>query len=1608
MNQLLAWCQSKPALASLAMTAAFGYFVWLLAARKSQKTRVRERPSSDELDTNKPAVPLSPATELMATSNPTRACPCGSGKGFADCHGKANEDGAPQQKPRPLRLDPANASTTDTSGGTSQRTYDWQTVNIFVSSTFNDMHAERDYLVKEVFPELRDWCEERKLRLVDIDLRWGVTESDAHNKNAVQVCLERIDEARPFFVCFLGQRYGWVPKDDEIASKTHNSFPGLGKAIERGASVTEMEVLHALLRDPFDQSAGLQLPAEHAFFYLRESGYLGQIPSDPAELKRTYSDEAEPDVEARTFLLNKQTALRKAVTEDTSRPARPYSGTWNRDARTPELALPLVCPSSDKSNRERWRSQWKDWAGVETTDEFVVAGDQSKALAYNDRLNAGRLESFRCYDRALGEAIIDDLKSAILARYPERQELPEQDELEQEIERHEDFIRTATDVFIERTGDFAELDTYATGDSRKLFALAAKGGLGKSTLLANWVARFRMREGQTAGATIHARFVGVGEQSSTVDALLRSILTELRRVGKLESETPDNANVLRSKFGELLGECANKGRIIVVIDALNQLQSGLADLDWLARTLPEDVKLVVSFKLDDEQGDALVAAMRSDERVIVSEVRAFTNLQHRRNLVAAYLRQYLKELDEQHLEALIQAEGAENPLFLKVVLTELRVFGAFGRLGEIIGNEFGTTPQSAFDAVLRRLENDPSYTAVPSQQAVSLLFGLLAHSRGGLPEDLLVPMFLNELGFGEDRGDDMRATIRLLLRQVRAFLARRDGKTDFFYEAFQVAARGRYTRKEPDLRKWHKRLALACERWATLDGAAKRYALGNLVYHEVEAGNGAAAAEVMTEFGYHYSRLEELGASDVESVTNDYAELVRANLPADSRERVETWQRFHRDIEHLLRRPGIHPEGELMQKAYAHGDTSPVTRSAEDHLGIHGSKYWWFRQLGRPGAGVQSACVRTLEGHMDQVMAAAVLPDGRRAVSASNDTTLKVWDLQTGRCLHTLMGHTQGVRAVVILPDGRCAVSASNDATIKVWDLENGCCTRTLRGHTGMVHSLALLSDGRHAVSGAGASMDWSVKDNSLKVWDLETGECLRTILFESGTKLNSVALSRDGRRVVSISDFSHALKVWDLETGECLRMLEGHEAGVDAVAVLPDNRRAVSTSENTCKVWDLETGECTLTLRFRHPNRAHVHAILPLADGHRVVLGSYCTLSVWDVETGVCLRDLRAHTDYVTNLAIFRDSRQILSASSDRTLGVWDLEVTESTDTAHGHTNQVFALEPLRDWGRIVSASQDTTLKVWDLEAGRCVQTLRGHTASVGAVAIMPNGYQVVSASSDNTLKLWDLKSGQCVRTFSGHSSWVHAVAALPGGRRALSGSQDTTLKVWDLDSGQCVLTLNGHTDGITTVVMLPDGRALSASHNILKVWDLEAGQCVRSLELRENGALRGVLVVLLDDHRVVSGIEETLKAWDLNTGQCVRTLDGHTSAITSVVVLPDGRCAVSASHDKTLKVWDLETGQCKRTLRGHIGAVRAVAVLPDGRRVVSAGWDTALKVWDVQTGDCLATWFGESPLLRVSIAPPNDTARLCLAAGCVSGAVQFFELTPPGRIATDRKAST
>jgi WD40 repeat protein len=596
----------------------------------------------------------------------------------------------------------------------------------------------------------------------------------------------------------------------------------------------------------------------------------------------------------------------------------------------------------------------------------------------------------------------------------------------------------------------------------------------------------------------------------------------------------------------------------------------------------------------------------------------------------------------------------------------------------------------------------------------------------------------------------------------------------------------------------------------------------------------------------------------------------------------------------------------------------------------------WLRALQPVLHPPGTALLCTLEGHSNWVNGVALSADGRRAVSASEDNMLKVWDLETARELSTLEGHSGAVNGVAVSPDGLRAVSASSDKTLKVWDLETFLQLRTLKGHSSGVNGVAVSADGRRAISAS--------SDKTLKVWDLETGGELRTLEGHSEL-VNGVAVSPDGQRAVSASN-DNTLKVWDLKTGHELRTLTGHSNWVRGVAVSADGLRAVSASyDHTVKVWDLETGRD--------------------------------------------LRTLEGHSDVVQGVAVSADGRRAVSASYDKTLRVWDLEAGRELRTLAGHLAEVWSVAASPDGRRAVSASFDNTLKVWDLETGREVRTLEGHAMRVNGVTVSPGGRRAVSASHDNMLKVWNVESGRELRTLEGHLFGVNGVAVSRDGRRAVSASSDGTLKVWDLKTGRELLPLEGHSGLVNGVAVSPDGqRVISASSDAtLKVWDLETGRDLCTLE----GHLYGVngVAVSLDGRAVSASDDRTLKVWDLETGRELRTLPGHSGRVNGVAVSPDGRRAISASSDKTLKVWDLESGREMQPLKGHADRVMGVAVAPNGRLVISASSDHTLKVWDLETGEVLATFTADSALYCCAFAT-NRT----VVAGDEGGHLHFLAL--------------
>lgn len=122
-------------------------------------------------------------------------------------------------------------------------------LRLFISSTFADMNVERDALTR-IFPQINELCNRRGVEFIPLDLRWGITEEDSREGRVIDACLSEIDEARPFFIGIIGNRYGWTPSVEDIG-KSYNSlsekYPWINDAINNHMSITEMEMQYAVL-----------------------------------------------------------------------------------------------------------------------------------------------------------------------------------------------------------------------------------------------------------------------------------------------------------------------------------------------------------------------------------------------------------------------------------------------------------------------------------------------------------------------------------------------------------------------------------------------------------------------------------------------------------------------------------------------------------------------------------------------------------------------------------------------------------------------------------------------------------------------------------------------------------------------------------------------------------------------------------------------------------------------------------------------------------------------------------------------------------------------------------------------------------------------------------------------------------------------------------------------------------------------------------------------------------------------------------------------------------------------------------------------------------------
>jgi WD40 repeat protein len=305
-------------------------------------------------------------------------------------------------------------------------------------------------------------------------------------------------------------------------------------------------------------------------------------------------------------------------------------------------------------------------------------------------------------------------------------------------------------------------------------------------------------------------------------------------------------------------------------------------------------------------------------------------------------------------------------------------------------------------------------------------------------------------------------------------------------------------------------------------------------------------------------------------------------------------------------------------------------------------------------AGVNLSEILCLREHGGWVRSVAFAPDGRRALSAGDDRTMILWDLDTRSAVRQFVGHAGGVMQVVFTPDGKNAVSAGWDGTVRVWEVETGRELRRLQGDFPHAKCVAVSYDGKRILSGS--------DDNAIHAWELESGLHLRK-LEGHFDQVSSVAFSMGGRVVLSGSD-DGTVRLWDLETAREVRRFQGHSDSVTSVVFAPDGRTVITASSDaTIRFWDATSGKELRRLEG-HVNWVNSIAVSPegrflvSGSGGEIVEGKFSdgrdkSVRLWDVPTGKEIARYDRHEASVTSVAFSPKSRLILTGSLDRSVRV-------------------------------------------------------------------------------------------------------------------------------------------------------------------------------------------------------------------------------------------------------------------------------------------------------------------------------------------------------------------
>ncbi|MFX0099977.1 MAG: WD40 repeat domain-containing protein [Candidatus Hodarchaeota archaeon] len=571
--------------------------------------------------------------------------------------------------------------------------------------------------------------------------------------------------------------------------------------------------------------------------------------------------------------------------------------------------------------------------------------------------------------------------------------------------------------------------------------------------------------------------------------------------------------------------------------------------------------------------------------------------------------------------------------------------------------------------------------------------------------------------------------------------------------------------------------------------------------------------------------------------------------------------------------------------------------------------------------------LKTFKGHTDYVSKAAITRSGL-VVSVSKDQTVRVWDFKSGKCIHVLEGHNSWVYMLALSPAGDRAITASVNNTMIVWDLKEGNKVETIfDGGGDVTYIMGLILDRKNR-TGKGhdeypttarwlengpiltaaseiiawdeatfkeisrfSGHNWKVKGlsiikkrkymlsvaHTIKTWDFESGRELNSIIGHDGEEIYSCAVTPDEKYLLS-GDKMGLIKVWDIDVLLKGNKKSGHASSAYSVFVTENRSIAITGGfDKSAIVWDADT--CTPLHVLANHSALDVNIMGTRNEGREVITSASGQVRIWNIPDGTLLKEITLENSLygISAAVIFQGGTKAFCGTISYSPMLLDLNTGEqkrytvdysfvdpftlSSDGKHvlACTYPGKLLDANGEKNDDEGEKKTSPVVVWDLE-DECIKHELFHPViKEKKEPIKDDLYpsyalfnqdenKVIAGFSEGTICIWERETGMLLQHWRSSSNYITALYLTRDGRLVSTESGNSVVKFWDVESGALESEITRDARSINHIKVMKNGLLGAAVYDDTTICALDLEKhcilasitipCVaRDMELSEKG---------------------------------------------------------------------------------------------------------------------------------------------------------------------------